>query len=206
MTTDKPIPAPPRNLSRPRADTTTPLSAPSAPAEPPAPIPPAVAAAATGLPNAPLTLQAIHGKLCKPFAQALVELKPGAIAKDRKRALAMPFVDMRGYFTRLDRVCGPDGWESHFTFGERGVVCALTILGVTKSAIGDYPIEARDENPATSAEAQSFKRACAAFGLGRYLYALPQLWSDYDDDKKRIVDPAHVVSQMYAALPDNGDG
>jgi hypothetical protein len=29
---------------------------------------------------------------------------------------------------------------------------------------------ADDENAGTSAEAQAFKRACAYFGLGRYLY------------------------------------
>lgn len=156
-------------------------------------------------PVPPLTLAGVHQKLCKPFPQALIELKPGALTKDRTRALAMPYVDMRAYQTRLDRVVGPEGWESHYTVTDRGVVCALTILGITKSGIGDYPLASTDENPATSAEAQAFKRACTAFGVGRYLYRLPQVWGDYDDVQKRFRDPAHLIAQMYA-LAQIGNG
>lgn len=153
-------------------------------------------------PPAPATtLAEAHPKLCKPFAQSLIELKPGALTQDKSRGLAMPFVDLRSYFTRLDRVVGPEHWSYTYQLASRGVVCALTIFGVTKSAIGDFPLSADDENPATSAEAQAFKRACAAFGLGRYLYSLPQVWGDYDKDKKRFIDPRRIVAQMYDALP-----
>jgi hypothetical protein len=40
----------------------------------------------------------------------------------------------------------------------------------------------------TVAEAQSFKRACAMFGLGRYLYELPSVWTEFDSQRKRITD------------------
>ena len=65
--------------------------------------------------------------------------------------------------------------------------------------------DARDENAATTAVAQAFKRACAAFGLGRYLYNLPQAWGAYDEQRKAFTDPAAIVAQMYAALP-HGNG
>ena len=38
-------------------------------------------------------------------------------------------------------------------------------------------------------------------GLGRYLYSLPQIWADYDQKSKQIVDSARVIAQMYAGLP-----
>lgn len=157
------------------------------------------AAAARPAEPEPRTLVGIHQALCKPFSQALIELKPGALTKDKARGLAMPYVDMRSYYTRLDRVAGPDGWSSEFIMSERGVVCRLTILGVTKSALGDFPLAAGDENAATSAEAQSFKRACSAFGLGRYLYSLAQQWADYDEQRKVFKDPAGVIAAMYRA-------
>jgi hypothetical protein len=148
---------------------------------------------------APLTLNAIHGKLCKPFASALVELKPGATTKDQSRALCMPFVDSRAYQTRLDRVVGPEGWAVEYRpLSDRAVLCRLTILGVTREDVGEC--NANDENAATSAVAQSFKRACSAFGLGRYLYHLPQIWAAYDAQKRQIADVAGVVAQMYATL------
>ena len=143
------------------------------------------------------TLTDIAAQLVAPFAPDQVEIKPGATTKDKSRALALAYADMRVYFERLDQVAGVEGWQSDYEMTARGVVCRLTICGVAKSAIGDYPIDAGDENPATSAEAQAFKRACAAFGIGRYLYELPRLWTDYDADKKQIVDPAGVVRELY---------
>jgi len=172
-------------------------------------VPPAVGAAATGLPAErpprPTTLAEAYPWLLKPFRQADVELKPTALTKDRSRALASPYADPRVYFARLDKICGPENWSTELTFAERGCCCRLTIFGVTKTAGGDYPLDKSDENPATSAEMQAFKRACAAFGLGRYLYHLPQVWAAYDDQKKQIIDAAGVIKQMYGALPKNGD-
>jgi hypothetical protein len=146
------------------------------------------------------TLRDAYARLVKPFAARLIELKPGAVTKDRTRALAMPYTDSRVYQHRLDTVVGPEGWSVVYHQGARGLVCELTILGVTKSATGDFPL-AGDENAMTSAEAQAFKRACAAFGLGRYLYRLPQVWGAYDADKKQFHQPGQIVAQMYEALP-----
>lgn len=164
------------------------------------PEPPAATEAAR-VPGPASTLTEAYTRLSRPFAQRVIEVKPGALTKDKARALAMPYADLRVYQHRLDSVVGPEGWSPSYQMSARGVVCALTILGVTKSAIGDYPADASDENAATSAEAQSFKRACSAFGLGRYLYRLPQVWGDYDDQKRQFKDPAALVWQMYQALP-----
>ena len=158
------------------------------------------AGAPAAKPPRPTSLAEAYPWLLKPFAKADVELKPVATSRDKTRALASPYVDPRAYFCRLDKICGPENWSQTLTLTDRGAVCALTIFGVTKSAAGDYPIDRNDENPATSAEMQAFKRACAAFGLGRYLYNLPQVWGEYDQEKKQIVNPAGIVAQMYASL------
>jgi hypothetical protein len=53
---------------------------------------------------------------------------------------------------------------------------------VTHSATGEEWSD--DANAATSAEAQSFKRAAACFGLGRYLYHFTGQWVDLDGRKR----------------------
>ncbi|NWG19129.1 MAG: hypothetical protein HXY39_02275 [Chloroflexi bacterium] len=53
---------------------------------------------------------------------------------------------------------------------------------------------------------QAFKRACALFGLGRYLYHLPQVWVEYDDDKRSFVDPAGVIRRIYTLAGLTSDG
>ena len=204
--TTKAIPAR-KNVSRPAPPPFDTETLPSPPqATPAAPSSPTVAEK----PQRPQDLASAYPWLLKPFRQQDVELKPGAVTKDRSRALAMPFADMRVYFVRLDKICGCEHWSHTIVLGDRGAVCHLTIFGVTKSGAGDFPLDRGDENAVTSAEAQAFKRACAAFGLGRYLYSLPQIWADYDDQKKQIIDPAGVVARMYASLPkpapDGGPG
>ena len=49
---------------------------------------------------------------------------------------------------------------------------------------------ADDENAATRAEAQAFKRACACFGLGRYLYDFDKGWVDLDQYKRPVRTPS----------------
>jgi len=148
----------------------------------------------------PTTLADAAPWLLKPFYQRDIEIKISATNRDKTKGLASPYADMRVYFVRLDHICGVENWSHTITLSERGAVCALTIFGVTKSAAGDYP-PVGDTNPATSAEAQAFKRACAAFGLGRYLYSFGDTWAALEQDGKRFVDPAKVVAAMYASLP-----
>lgn len=145
------------------------------------------------------TLANIFTDLALPFQPEIVELKPGAVSEQQKKALALAYVDARHYQARLDAVAGPDGWSvSYAPWGERAVICKLTILGVTREDVGEA--EKGDPNQATSAAMQAFKRACAAFGLGRYLYVeLPQLWADAEQKGRSWVfsNQAGVVAQMY---------
>ncbi len=131
----------------------------------------------------PKTFDAVLAELAQPFDPEAVEFKAGATTQDKARALALAYVDSRVYQARLDAVA-PD-WRNEYTreyAGDRVIVtCALTVAGVTRQAIGEsLQASARhdgstviEENAATSAEAQAFKRACSAFGLGRYLYSVP---------------------------------
>jgi len=126
--------------------------------------------------------------LCDPFHPNLVEWKPQAVSKDGKRALAVPYIDARHYQHRLDQAA--PGWQSEYEFIKPDgslVKCRLTIAGVTREEVGES--DSNDHNTATSAVAQSFKRACTAFGLGRYLYFLQQTWCEYDSQTRRITKP-----------------
>ena len=151
--------------------------------------------------STPKTFDAVLTELAQPFDPEAVEFKAGATTQDKARALALAYVDSRVYQARLDTVT-PD-WRNEYTreyAGERVIVtCALTVAGVTRQAIGEsLQASARhdgstviEENAATSAEAQAFKRACSAFGLGRYLYSVPQVWAEYDPQRRQFA-PAAV--------------
>lgn len=153
-----------------------------------------------------LDLQQVLDDLRKPFHPSSVTWKPGAVKGDR--ALALAYADLRAYMNRLDEVCGSDWSVAYEPWGEDRIICRLTILGVTRSSTGETTNESeRSEIGGTVAEAQAFKRACAMFGLGRYLYNLPTGWADFDPASKRFTDKAKaklmgILMQQYRRATD----
>jgi hypothetical protein len=126
-------------------------------------------------------------QLRAPFPPDAIQWKPGATNRDKTKALALAYVDSRHYQSRLDEVAGAS-WSDHYEVHANGsiIVCSLTIDGTTRCDVGEK--DAKDQNTVTSAKAQAFKRACAAFGLGRYLYDFPQEWVPYNERYRRIDD------------------
>lgn len=144
----------------------------------------------------PSTLDEIYSDLCKPFPPEAVELLPGSLTSDKKRALAVPFADLRAYQNRLDSVAGAGNWSvSYRPWGDSAVICTLTILGISREDVGEE--KQSDPNCHTSAVAQAFKRTCSSFGLGRYLYELPGVWAEMDSSGKRLLNPEQIVRDMY---------
>jgi len=132
-------------------------------------------------------------KLREPFHPRHIEWKPGATTKDKKKALALAYADLRAYQNRLDEVCGLE-WSVNYTpWGDR-IVCHLTIGKITRSSTGE-PAQDNPKVDGTVAEAQAFKRACSMFGLGRYLYDLPMTWQEYDAQRKQFTE--HALQQLH---------
>ncbi|MGA8430881.1 MAG: Rad52/Rad22 family DNA repair protein [Candidatus Sulfotelmatobacter sp.] len=157
----------------------------------------------TNIPTA-LTLSATKIKelianLEIPFHPSVIEWRVTNTSKGGSpRGQVMPYADQRAYTDRLNTLVTPAGWTRRYTIHtsanfERSkdqkivakvlVTCELTIFGLgSHSATGEE--WADDDNAATAAEAQSFKRACSCFGLGRYLYYFTGTWVDLDDRKR----------------------
>lgn len=114
--------------------------------------------------------------LAEPFA-------PEDHKTKRQGGSDITFVDVHRYKERLTSLVGPHGWSATVRFdvvgGKLIATVALTVLGVTKENVGDE-VEVPELNergnekiigsPATNSYSQAFKRACADFGLGAYLY------------------------------------
>jgi hypothetical protein len=154
-------------------------------------------------------LQQILDDLRKPFHPSQVTWKPGAVKGER--ALALAYADLRAYMNRLDQVCGGDWSVSYEPWGQDRIICRLTIMGVIRSSTGESTNESeKSEIGGTVAEAQAFKRACAMFGLGRYLYNLPTGWADYDPKTKQFTAGAKaklmgMVAQHYRRAMEGDD-
>jgi hypothetical protein len=148
------------------------------------------------------TMQEILKELSKPFHPSHITWKPGVFNRDKNKALALAYADLRAYQNRLDEVCGMNWSVSYTPWGDR-IVCHLTINGVTRSSTGEPDSQSeKSEIAGTAAEAQAFKRACAMFGLGRYLYNLPTVWCEFDSERKQFTEQGKgrlsgIVVQHY---------
>jgi hypothetical protein len=125
--------------------------------------------------------------LQEPFPPEAITWKPGNTTKDGAKCMAMAYADFRAYMNRLDAVCGLDWSVRYVAWGDDRIMCELTVSGVTRTSTGEFGAQDEKNNiEGTVAEAQAFKRACAMFGLGRYLYDLPSVWVEFDNAAKKI--------------------
>src|SRR6266550_2442895 len=128
----------------------------------------------------------IQYALAAPFPDDEVEFLPRATTNGR--ALALAHIDARSVMRRLDAVVGPGAWS--FDFEVLSPECKkikgrLTVLGVTKCDAGEAGSE---DEPLKAAVSDALKRCAVHFGVGRYLYYLPQLWVDYDQNRRRFTE------------------
>lgn len=129
--------------------------------------------------------------LKKPFHPNDVDFRPGATTKDKTKAIGLAYVDKRLYEDRLDEAFGSSNWAVEYRpLGERGIIARISVYDeatnrtVVREDVGEFNTD--DVASFPTAVAQAFKRACSAFGLGRYLYSLPQVWAEYDGERRKF--------------------
>lgn len=162
--------------------------------------PPAASPIATPAQFSPEKVKEVVAALEVPFDPSQIEWRVMNTTKNGQplRGQVVPYADQRAYTDRLNAQFTPAGWTRRYTIHtsanfERSkdqkivakvlVACELTIFGLgSHSAVGEE--FADNDNAGTAAEAQAFKRSCACFGLGRYLYYFTGTWVDLDDHKR----------------------
>jgi hypothetical protein len=120
----------------------------------------------------------IYHQLKKPFRENRISWRVGATKKDNGTpvsGIALAYIDARDVMQRLDDVFGLD-WQCRYTQADTKTVCevGIKINGEwiwRANAAGDSDIEAEK-----GAASDAFKRAAVLFGVGRYLYELPNTW------------------------------
>jgi hypothetical protein len=144
---------------------------------------------------------AILAQLSEPFDPSEIKWRVTHKSKDERRGAVIAYADPRAYQDRLNKIVTPAGWSSSYHVctltnimrarGSNKEVMSGKVLStckVTIDGIGEHSGTGEDwadeECAMTSSDAQAFKRACSAFGLGRYLYNLEEVWVDLDEHKR----------------------
>lgn len=128
------------------------------------------------------TAQELFDALCEPFATEEIEWRIGSTNKDKTSGLALAYIDARACMDRLDSVCGPDGWQCNYVFGNGSlVVCNLGILMPDGAWLWKSDgAGATDVEGEKGSLSDALKRAAVRWGVGRYLYELKSPWVQLD--------------------------
>ncbi|GHO59189.1 hypothetical protein [Ktedonobacter robiniae] len=145
--------------------------------------------------------ETLKAALKEPFPPEQIDFLPKMVRRNKAGALvcrALPYANKRIYEDRLNELAfglWSTPYVSPFQQGNKLIVpVTVTLCGVPHTDYGESflmlknrkGVERENENSATEAYSQGFRRACAQFLLGRYLYTLDALWLPYDGDADRI--------------------
>ena len=138
-------------------------------------------------------------QLAAPFPPSDVEWRVGSTNKEKTRGLALAYITARAVMNRLDIVMGPENWYDKYVPGpDGGVMCELSVCingkWVTKCGLA----ENSDIEAVKGGESDSLKRAAVKFGIGRYLYYLPDVWAELKNGKYIAEDPDLVRITPWA--------
>lgn len=121
-------------------------------------------------------------ELAMPFPAEEIEWRVGSTNKDKTKGIALAYLTSRAVMNRLDDVLGPENWQDTYTpipgsnGDTKGYLCTIGIR------IGDEWLYKQDGADESNLEAikggisDALKRAAVKWGVGRYLYNLPNEW------------------------------
>ena len=127
-------------------------------------------------------------KLKAPFHPDQIHWRVGATTKDKKKGMALAYLDARDVMDRLDDVVGPNNWSANYSAVNGVTVCYLTLYmprctttGYREEVCKADGAGATDVEGEKGAMSDAFKRSAVKFGIGRYLYRLESKWVDLND-------------------------
>lgn len=133
--------------------------------------------------------------LAEPFHSSQIHWRPGMVKNNT--GLALAYLDSRDVMDRLDKVCGPENWQSQHCWSDgKKLNCQIGIFvngqWVWKSdGAGDTAVEGDK-----GAFSDALKRAAVSWGIGRYLYGSPGWWEPVEN--KRFTEAAiKSLNQKY---------
>lgn len=127
----------------------------------------------------------IFDKLREPFPVKSIHWRVGATSKDKSKGIALAYIDSRDVMKRLDDVMGPENWQDRYPWSDGGrLVCEIGLRINNEwlwkaNGAGDTQVEAEK-----GAFSDAFKRAAVLWGIGRYLYMLPNVWTPLDERRQ----------------------
>jgi hypothetical protein len=138
--------------------------------------------------------------LAAPFDPEIISWRVGSTTGDKKKGMALGYIDARDVMERLDTVVGPANWQDRYEFHGPRTVCYLSLRidgeWITKAdGAGDSDVESEK-----GAISDALKRAAVKWGIGRYLYDLSSPWVEIEGQGRSYrIKPSERAKLVAAA-------
>ena len=153
----------------------------------------------------------IEYRLQRPFPANRISWRVGSVTKAGDKGMPLAYIDARDVMQRLDKVIGIGKWQCRYPENYGGLlICEIGIKfdGELSSewvwkanGAGDTQVEA-EKGKASDA----FKRSAVLWGIGRYLYELPNQWVALENRRfKRGVEDMLGETLPHWATPEGFD-
>lgn len=114
-----------------------------------------------------------------PFEATEIEWRVGSTTADKAKGLALAYVTNRAIQNRLDDTFGCFGWKNEFKeWKNTSQICGISVWNEEqKEWITKW--DGSDDSATEAVKgglSDSMKRCGYQWGIGRYLYNLPQIW------------------------------
>lgn len=122
-----------------------------------------------------------------PFKADTVNARVSRVSESDRgvRVALLHYIDARAVFDRLDAVVGPGNWMTRLERIQDGFIAELAIKDPqTGEWIRRQDVSDNTDFESTKGGASgAIKRVAVQFGIGRYLYDLPEMWVSASKEK-----------------------
>lgn len=137
-----------------------------------------------------MNYEEIIRRLREPFGGREIEWKIQVTSQDKKRGMAVAYMDARAVQKRLDETVGPFNWKNVYSlWHDNSQICGISIFyDERKEWVTKFDgAENSDFEPIKGGLSDSFKRAASVWGIGRYLYEMEGVWVEIEARGKSFV-------------------
>lgn len=138
-------------------------------------------------------------RLHEPFTAQEIEWKIQVSTQDKKKGMAVAYMDARAVQKRLDEVIGAFNWKNVYSlWHDNSQICGISIFNDDRNEwITKFDgAENSDIEPIKGGLSDSFKRAATIWGIGRYLYEIDGVWVEIEPKGKSFA----IKKDQYAKL------
>lgn len=149
-------------------------------------------------------------QLSAPFPPEAVRWRVGPMTADKKRGMALAYIDARDVMDRLDAVCGSNWSCRYIPMNDGTMCCEIGIFGGNDwiwrggGAPPTGDVRSNDyrevEMALKGGYSDAFKRAAVLWGVGRYLYDLDSPWVALDERKQILPGEQAKLQKVLADL------